>query len=118
MVTVFDPTSTGIDAVHCVVPEAVPEAPMLVDQVTFVTPTLSDAMPLKTIDAALVETLVPPGAVIVRAGAVMSPPGGGGGGFGGGLEGGGGGAAAVPSCAAYIVRIAALSPAASVVDIR
>jgi hypothetical protein len=35
-----------MDAVHCVVPLDVPEDPVLVDQVTLATPTLSEAVPL------------------------------------------------------------------------
>ena len=61
IVTVFDPTSKGIDALHGPVPDAVPADPVLVDQVTATTPTLSAAVPLNVIAAADVETAVAEG---------------------------------------------------------
>jgi len=54
-----------------------PDEPVLVDQVTPATPTLSDAVPEKTIEGAVVETLVPPGDAMVSDGGVASPPEGG-----------------------------------------
>jgi hypothetical protein len=71
-VTVFDPTSRGIGALQRVVPDAVPDPPVLVTQVTVVTPTLSLAVPLNTIVADEVETEVDDGEAIVSEGAVVS----------------------------------------------
>lgn len=71
IVTVFDPTSNGTVALHCVVPVDVPAPPVLVVQVTDVTPTLSLAVPLKTIDAAEVETDVDAGDIMVNEGGVV-----------------------------------------------
>jgi hypothetical protein len=73
IVTVFDPTSSGTVALHCVVlvvptPDAVPAPPVLVDHVTEVTPALSLAVPLNTIDAAEVETDVEDGDRMVNEG--------------------------------------------------
>ena len=119
MVTWFDPTSSGIAADHFTVPVAGPEDPVLVDQATAVTPTLSDAVPKNVSVAALVETVLPPGDVIVRVGAVVSLPPGAGVGVGTGVgDGAGLGIGAeLETCGAYMVRIAALSPAPSVLDI-
>src|SRR5580704_16881075 len=72
MVTVFDPTISGIEADHCVVPVAVPEYPILVDQDTLATPVLSDAVPAKVIDACKDETEVCDGLVMVSVGGVVS----------------------------------------------
>lgn len=72
MVTWFDPVSKGIDALQLLVPAAVPDEPVLVFQVTLATATLSIAMPKKLYAAALVETVVPPGDVIVSVGGVVS----------------------------------------------
>ena len=66
--TVFDPTSSGIVAVHCVVPAAVPDWAVLVDQVTDVTPAPSLAVPLKTMVADEVAIEVDEGLVIVSDG--------------------------------------------------
>jgi hypothetical protein len=44
-VTTFDPLSSTTLAVQLFVPVAVPLRPRLLDQVTWVTPTLSDAVP-------------------------------------------------------------------------
>ena len=41
-------------ALHPVVPDAVPAAPVLVDQVTLATPDRSDAVPLKISEARVV----------------------------------------------------------------
>ena len=78
-VTVFIPTISGIVALHCVVPLAVPDAPVLVDQVTLFTPTLSLAVPLNSMEDAEVETPVDEGELIVSDGGVVSGPVGGGG---------------------------------------
>ena len=52
MVIVLVPTRIGRAAVfHEVVPAAVPVLPSESVQVTFTTPTLSEAVPLKTMDA-------------------------------------------------------------------
>ena len=86
--TLLEPTSKGMVAVHLVVPAAVPEPPVLVDQVTAATPTLSLAVPLKTMDAAEVEIAVDEGEVMVSAGGVVllgvAVGGAGGAGFGAG----------------------------------
>jgi hypothetical protein len=74
MVTTFDPTSSGIVADQLVVPLAVPEPPVFVDHVTFVTPTLSLAVPLIAIVAADVDTLVAPGDPMLNDGGVVSDP--------------------------------------------
>jgi hypothetical protein len=73
-----------MEADQCAVPDAVPEDPVLVDQVTLATPTLSVAVPANASDDELAETLVPPGEVMVREGGVVSLPVGfdGGAGFG------------------------------------
>jgi hypothetical protein len=71
IVTVFDPTNNGTAALHCVVPTAVPAPPVLVVHVTDVTPTLSLATPLKTIDADDVDTDVEEGVVMVIEGGVV-----------------------------------------------
>jgi len=109
MVTWFDPVRSGIDADHAVVPAAVPEDPVFVDQVTLVTPTLSEAVPENAREADVVDTELPPGDVMVRVGAVVSLPPEGGARDGAGAVGSGAGAgvggAAVAG--AYIVRIAA-----------
>jgi len=87
IVTVFDPTSSGIEADQVVVPVAVPEDPVLVVQVIFAIPTLSEAVPDTVSVAALVETELPPGEMMARVGGVVSfPPGAGvGGGVGVGV---------------------------------
>jgi hypothetical protein len=74
MVTTLEPTSSGIAADQLFVPLAVPELPVLVDHVTFVTPTLSLAVPLKAMVVADVETEVPPGDPTVKVGGVVSDP--------------------------------------------
>ena len=51
-----------------------PDWPVLVDQVTLVTPTLSLAVPLNAIVAADVDTVVPPGDPMVSVGGVVSDP--------------------------------------------
>jgi hypothetical protein len=92
IVTVFDPTNSGTAADHCPVPVAVPDPPVFVDQVTFDTSTLSEAVPETVRVAELVERLLPPGDEMVNAGAVVSePPPGVGVGFGGGAGAGAGG---------------------------
>ena len=70
----FEPSISGIEADQFVVPLAVPDCPMFVDQVTDVTATLSVAVPLNAIAAEEVETAVPPGAAMVNAGGVVSVP--------------------------------------------
>jgi len=54
------------------VPLAVPDCPILVDHATEVTPVLSLAVPLNTIAADDVETVVAPGDAIVSVGGVVS----------------------------------------------
>ena len=70
--TVFPQINNGTSAVQYVVPVAVPEFPVEVDQVTAVTPTLSVAVPVSLTLAELVRTLVLDGLVIFRAGATLS----------------------------------------------
>jgi hypothetical protein len=143
MVTVFDPTSNGIDADQAVVPMAVPEDPVLVVQVILATPVLSEAVPEKVSVAEFVETVLPPGDTIVSEGGVVSlPPGAGVGvgvgagvgtgagtgvgvgvgvgvGAGAGVVTGGGGVVAGGAAGpdAYSVCTAAISPEFSVVTI-
>jgi len=74
MVTTFEPINSGITADQLVVPLAVPDVPVLVDQLTCVTPTLSLAVPLNAMVAADVETVVPPGDPMVSVGGVVSDP--------------------------------------------
>ena len=75
MVTVFIPTSSGIaGTLQLVVPLAIPESPFEVDQVTDVTPTLSDAVPENAIEFPLTETVVMGGSTIVKVGAVVCGP--------------------------------------------
>ena len=71
-VTVLEPTSSGICAVHCVVPAAVPDPPVLVAHVIAVTPTLSLAVPLTTIEVAAVEITADEEEVIASCGGVVS----------------------------------------------
>jgi hypothetical protein len=75
MVTVLFPTSRGTTADQLVVPLAIPDDPVFVDQVTFATAVLSEAVPVKTSEAEVVEIVVPPGEVIVIDGGVVSLPG-------------------------------------------
>lgn len=74
MVIALEPTSSGTVALHCVVPLAVPDCPVLVDQVIDVTPTLSLAVPPTAMVAAEVDTEVDAGVVMVSVGAVVSGP--------------------------------------------
>ena len=61
MTTWLNPTSKGIAAVHCVVPDAVPAPPVLVDHVTLATPEGSDAVPLNVSEACVVASDVDDG---------------------------------------------------------
>ena len=54
MTTWLNPTSSGIEVLHCVVPKAVPASPVLVDQVTLATPDRSDAVPLNVSESRVV----------------------------------------------------------------
>jgi hypothetical protein len=71
-VTTLVPTSKGIVADHCVVPEATPDAPVEVVHFTAVTPTLSVAVPLKTIVPEYAEAMLDPGERIANDGGVVS----------------------------------------------
>jgi hypothetical protein len=71
-VTTLVPTSNGIDAVHCAVPEAVPAPPVEVDHRTEVTPVLSLAVPLNKIEADEAETMLPAGDAMAIEGGVES----------------------------------------------
>ena len=73
IVTVLEPINRGIEAVQCEVPLTAPDLPVLVDQLTAVTPTLSLAVPLMLIDADEVETEDADGEVRVMDGGVVSP---------------------------------------------
>ena len=83
------PTYSGTSADQDVEPDAVPPFPLEVVHFTEATPTLSLALPATRMDAAEVETIVTPGDVIDRLGAVVSLTGGGEGGDGEGGETGG-----------------------------
>jgi hypothetical protein len=77
IVIVFVPTSRGIGGVfQVVVPVAVPEPPVELVHVTEVTPTLSDAVPEKTMVAEDATTLVLAGERMARVGGVVSLVGG------------------------------------------
>jgi len=69
----FEPVNRGMAALQAVVPVAVPEPPKLLAQVTVVTPTLSLAVPLITIEDSAVETMFEEGEVMVSEGGVVSP---------------------------------------------
>lgn len=72
---VLNPFSSGTLTLHCDVPTAVPDCPKLFDHVTDATATLSEAVPLNTIEEADVEIEVDPGEEIVKPGGVVSPVG-------------------------------------------
>jgi len=61
MTTWLNPTSSGIVAVHAVVPDAVPAPPVLVDHITLATPDESEAVPLNVNEASMVATEVDDG---------------------------------------------------------
>jgi hypothetical protein len=72
-VMTFVPVASGIPAtLQFVVPVATPLPPRSLDHVTCVTPTLSDAEPLKSIDEDVVVLVV--GDAIDTVGRVVSPP--------------------------------------------
>ena len=54
MITVFEPIRSGITALQEVVPLAVPEDPVLVDQVTLAIPDRSEAVPMNLSDVSVV----------------------------------------------------------------
>ena len=68
----LNPTSSGMVALHCDVPEAVPDCPKLFDHVTDAT--LPPAVPVKTIEVADVETDVDPGDVMASVSDPPEPP--------------------------------------------
>src|SRR5579884_1286768 len=73
MVIRFAPTSSGIaGVVQFVVPVAVPEPPLEFVQVTCVTPTLSEAVPVKTIVCDEVALFVVAGDRMIKVGGVVS----------------------------------------------
>src|SRR5579862_9611128 len=72
MVTEFEPTSKGMVADQFEVPLAVPFLFVFVDHVTAVTPTLSLAVPLITMEAAEVEIVEAEGDAILNTGGVVS----------------------------------------------
>ena len=72
MVTVVFPTISGTVADQLVVPAAIPELPKLVAQVTWLTATLSLAVPVMTTDAAVVESVLAEGDRMVSVGGVVS----------------------------------------------
>jgi len=77
IVTVFVPTSRGIGGVfQVVVPVAMPDPPVELVHVTEATPTLSDAVPEKTMVAEDATTLVLAGDRMARVGGVVSLAGG------------------------------------------
>ena len=63
------------EAVQVRAPVAVPEAPAAVDQVTDVTPALSEASPWNVMVLAVVDTIVEAGFVICSVGGVVFEPG-------------------------------------------
>src|SRR5262245_15241170 len=72
-VSTFDPDCRTMPlAVQLVVPVAVPEPPRLLAQVTWVTPTLSDAVPCRVMEALPVVYEAPDGDVIETVGFVVS----------------------------------------------
>src|SRR5258708_39233314 len=72
-VILFVPTSSGIfGSCQEAVPLATPPSPKVLDQRTAATPTLSDAVPLRLILAAEVESSVDPGERICTVGATVS----------------------------------------------
>ena len=54
MITVFDPTRSGMTALQEVVPLAVPDDPVLVDHVTLAIPDRSEAVPVNLSDVRVV----------------------------------------------------------------
>ena len=86
------PTNRGMLTDHEDVPAATPVSPNASFHFTDATPALAAAVPLNSRLAAVVDTIVPAGDVMVSEGGVLPPPEDGGlelGGFGaGGLEGG------------------------------
>jgi hypothetical protein len=58
MITWFDPTRSGIVALHAAVPDAVPAPPVLVENATLATPEGSDAVPLNVNEACVVASEV------------------------------------------------------------
>jgi hypothetical protein len=89
------PIRSGIVADQLLVPEAVPDAPVLVDHVTLATAVLPEEVPANVRDCELVAIVVPPGEIIDRVGGVVSvPPGLGGVGAGGAGAGAGAGVGA------------------------
>ena len=72
IVTVVFPTISGTVADQLVVPAAMPEVPKLVPQETWLTATLSLAVPVMTTDEALVEYVPAEGDRMVRVGGVVS----------------------------------------------
>jgi len=84
-VTVLEPVSSGTAALQSVVPDAVPDAPVDVDQLTEATPTLSDVVPRNVIEAETVETVVKAGLTMRIEGGVRSDEPGEAGGLAGGV---------------------------------
>jgi hypothetical protein len=73
MVTTLLPSNSGTLADQFVVPEAAPESPVELLHFTAATPTLSLAVPLTTMEAEDVATIVNAGDTIVSDGGVVSP---------------------------------------------
>jgi hypothetical protein len=98
-VIVLVPTMRGmLLAVQVRVPTARPDVPVEFDQVTWVTPTLSMAVPRKLMVAALVAIVLAAGYVITSVGGVLSVALGGGGFEGAGLGEGDGAVGAGACC--------------------
>lgn len=72
IVMTFEPVNRGTAELQVAVPVAVPEPPKLLAQVIVVTPILSLAVPLITIEDSDVETTVEEGEVMVSEGGVVS----------------------------------------------
>jgi hypothetical protein len=116
MVMALDPVIKGIVALHELVPDAVPDAPKLVDQVTDRTPALLLALPETVRDTEEVDRVVVEGDVMVSEGGAPAGDGFGDGlgvGAGGGGAGAGGAGAGGAVRAAYSVCTIAISSAES-----
>ena len=111
IVIVLEPVSSGIAALHCVVPEAAPDLPVLVDQITAATPLASVAVPRNTIEEDDVARVLEDGEAIVSVGGAAFGAAGAGAGAGAGTGPGMLPEGSAPGCAAaYNVCAAAISP--------
>src|ERR1044071_3643558 len=110
----FVPTDSGTVADQFDVPLAGPDAPVELLQVTEVTP--ADAVPLTVIEAAVVDTIVTPGDVILSTGGAfvgVGVEGGVGFGLAGGVADGGVGLGVTAACRLTVITFDATPPAVS-----